>query len=138
MTPNDYDDSEFIKLREKTHELEVHVARLQEQIIASKEALSLANKALDAYKSANNEWRSSLDDAREEINKYMLTATADARFDKEMGQRGALADRVYALEKNRNEQTGRVTGIDKTWAVIYAVSILLVALGTMWVLTRGK
>lgn len=133
--PSDlYDDAEFVKLRDLAHTLEVDVARLQEKDSAAKEALTLANKALDSYKQANNEWRASLEDAHDEINKYMLTETADARFDKEAGQRGALTDRVFSLEKNRNEQSGRNSGIEKAWGVVGFVIGAAISFATMWAL----
>jgi hypothetical protein len=129
------DDSEFIKLRDLAHGLEVEVAVLKAQGQAAKEALALANKALDNYKSANNEWRAALSDSQAQISQYMTIQTADARFDKEMGQRGALADRVYALEKNKNEQSGKSAGIDKTWALIVTLAFLAIALFGMWMRT---
>ena len=132
MPTNPYDDNEFAKLRDIAHALEVDVARLQEKIIASEGALALANVALTSYKQANNEWRSSLEDAQDRINKYMLTETADARFDKEAGQRGALTDRVFALEKNRNEQFGRNAGIEKAWGVVGFAIGAVISFAIMW------
>jgi hypothetical protein len=136
--PTAYEDSEFIKLRDLAHKLEVEVEVLKAQGAAAKEALQLANKALDAYKSANNEWRSALSDSQNRISQYMTTTTADARFDKETGQRGALADRVYALEKTKSEQSGKSAGIDKTWALIVTLAFLAVALFGMWMRGPSK
>src|ERR1700733_812625 len=117
MPTNLYDDSEFIKLRDLAHKLEVDVEVLKAERRADKEALNLANKALDSYKAANNEWGHSLRDAQSQINQYMTTNTADAKFEKEESARSAIGDRVSSLEKNRNELSGRSGGIDKTWAL---------------------
>ena len=132
MPTNLYDDSEFIKLRDLAHKLEVEVAVLNAHRDAAKEALEIANKALDSYKSANNEWRSTFSDYRSEMGQYMTTQTADARFEKEIGQRISLADRVYALEKLKSEQSGKSAGFDKIWAMIVTLAFLAMALFGLW------
>src|ERR1700722_3353395 len=136
MTPNPSDDSEFIKLRDLAHKLEVEVAVLKAQGVAQKEALDLANKALDAYKSANNEWRAALSDSQSQISKYQTIATADAKFEKETDARNALTDRVITLEKAKSEQGGKSAGIDKTWALIGTLAFLAIALFGMWMRTN--
>src|ERR1700684_2356766 len=130
MPTNLYDDSEFIKLRDLAHKLEVDVEVLKAERRADKEALTLANKALDSYKASNNEWRSALSDSQNQISQYMTTNTANALFEKETGQRGALSDRVYALEKNRNEQSGRSSGIDTTRTLLITLAFLTLAVLT--------
>jgi hypothetical protein len=123
------EDSEFTKLRELAHMLEVDVAVLKSQRDAAEKALTLAKEALDAYKAANNEWGRTFSEWRGQMSQYMLTQTADARFDKESGQRGALADRVVSLEGTKKEQSGRTAGIDKTWALV--ITLVLVGLGVV-------
>jgi chromosome segregation ATPase len=130
MPTNLYDDSEFIKLRDLAHRLEVEVEVLKARGEAAKEALALASEALIAYKASNNEWGHSLRDAQSQINQYMTTNTADAKFEKEESARTAISDRVNSLEKNRNELSGRSTGADTTRTLLITLAFLTLAVLT--------
>lgn len=104
MTPNEYSDSEFIKLREKAHDLEVKVARLEEQEKAGDRALAIASRALEHSQTVSNEWR------KENIDQRALfptTAKVDGQFQTEAAERRAVESRVYVLEKASNADQGK-------------------------------
>ena len=123
MTPNEYSDAEFIKLREKCHELEISVARLQEQELASDRALVLANQSLQHSQQVSNEWRKENIDQRA---LYPTIAKVEGMAATESSERRSLENRIILLEKAQSMQAGRLA----TWGtvltlVVIAIQVLL-------------
>lgn len=79
-------------LLEKVHKLELQIARLQEQKVASAEALVIARNALEHNQEISNEWR------KENLDQRALFLTKIEAF----GITNALDARVAMLERDRN------------------------------------
>jgi hypothetical protein len=119
--------AEIVTLRNLAHDLDMKVAVLEAQREAGQEALKIAFSSLDAYKAANNEWRATLGDL---INRFQSKTEIGAMFERRDVQTGALADRLFMLEKSKSMDTGKSEAGDKIWArAITIISIALIALG---------
>jgi hypothetical protein len=84
-------------MRERIHDLDVEVARLQEQKKASDVALDLARHALEHAQQNSNEWR------QENIDQRALTLSkneANGLFATEASERRALESRIVVLERD--------------------------------------
>ena len=136
MTPNDYNDAEFVKLREKVHSLEIDVARLQEKSKAAHDALAIASAALEHNQAVSNEWR------KENIDQRALFMTDDkvrGLLAEEASERRAVEGRVTVLEKSASSDIGKRSAFDAVWvkgAVI--ATLILTGIGVVYKFITGK
>jgi hypothetical protein len=136
LSPNEYNDAEFIKLREKVHELEVEVARLQEQEKAADRALVIANKALEHSQASSNEWRKENIDQRAT---YPTISKVDGQFSTESSERRSLENRIILLEKSGSADQGKHSAFDVVWVrAAVVISMLLTAIGLAYKFVTGK
>jgi hypothetical protein len=119
VTPNEYNDTEFVKLREKCHELEIAVARLQEQELASDRALVIANQSLQHSQAVSNEWRKENIDQRA---LYPTISKMDGMFATEAAERRSLENRIIIIEKEQSNQSGRLA----TWGTVLTLVIIAI------------
>jgi hypothetical protein len=135
MTPVEYNDSEFVKWRDKCHALEISVARLQEQEKASDKALTIATDALKHSQSVSNEWRKENLDQRA---LFPTTNKVDGQFATEGAERRALEARVLILEKSGNVGEGKHSAFEAVWVKFAVVVTLLIALAGLIQKLMGK
>src|ERR1700730_6725130 len=95
---------ELFGLLDKLHELEIEIARLQEQKDGSERALVLAREALEHNQAVSNEWR------KENIDQRALFPTSqrvDGQFATESAERRALEARIAQLEQAGKRDEGK-------------------------------
>jgi GH15 family glucan-1,4-alpha-glucosidase len=110
---------------EKVRALEVLCARLEERTIARDHALVLFTSSLETYKTMNNEWRGALNDSR---TMFITKVEASALMDREAARREALEATVTALEKSRNELSGKSAGFTASWGIATGLILMVIAL----------
>jgi len=133
---NEYSDSEFVKLRDKVHALEISVARLQEQEKAAAAALVIAREALTHAQEVSNEWRKENIDQR---NLYPTSSKMEGLFATESSERRSLENRIIILEKINATGGGRHTAFEAMWVKFVAVSALVMtALSIIYKMVTGK
>ncbi len=136
MSPNEYSDAEFIKLREKVQKMEVDVARLEEQTKAADRALIIANEALKHAQAVSNEWRKENIDQRAT---YPTTNKVDGQFSTEQAERRALESRVLVLENAGSKDQGKHSAFDAVWLKItVVVTMLMTAAALAYKFVTGK
>ena len=118
VTLSEYNDAEFVKLREKCHLLEIAVARLQEQELASDRALVIANQSLQHSQAVSNEWRKENIDQRA---LYPTISKMEGMFATEGSERRALENRIVVLEKGQSSDLGK----NATWGIVLVIAIAL-------------
>jgi hypothetical protein len=128
--PSDYSDTEFIKLRDLTHKLDVEVAVLKQAKADSDKALVIADEALKHAQAVSNEWRKENIDQRAT---YPTIAKVDGQITTEQAERRALESRVVLLEKTGNADLGKHSAFDTVW-VRFAVilTFVLTVVGLLW------
>jgi len=124
MRPNDYNDSEHVKLREKVQQLQVDVARLQEGKKAADEALTLARMAMQRQQDASNEWRQENIDQR---TLYPTSGKVDGMLAAEAAERRALEGRITSLENLGSKTLGRSSAFDDVWLKFVVVFTLMIS-----------
>jgi hypothetical protein len=120
----DCSEGDINRLRDKMHELEVDVARLQEQEKASDRALIIAADALRHAQATSNEWRKENLDQRA---LFPTTNKVDGQFTTEASERRALEARVVLLEKAGNAGQARSSAFGDVWVKFVAIAGLLLA-----------
>jgi hypothetical protein len=131
----EYSELEAVRLLEKIHDLEVDVARLQEQEKAAGRALIIANEALKHSQAVSNEWR------KENIDQRALYPTipyVDGKFSTEGSERRSLEARVYLLEKAGSTGSGRSSAFSDVWVKFVVVATLLMAAWGLVLRLAGK
>ncbi len=135
MRPNEYSDPEFVKLREKVHELEVDVARLQENKKDADKALDLARTAMERSQAASNEWRQENIDQRA---LYPTVGKVEGLMQTEAAERRSLEARISALEKSNLQNVGRGSAFNDVWLKFITVATLVSAVVIMIYKVLGK
>jgi hypothetical protein len=126
VTANEYSDPEFVKLREKVQSLEIAVARLQEQELASDRALVIANQSLQHSQAVSNEWRKENIDQR---SLYPTISKMEGMFATESSERRSLENRIIKLENAQSTDSGKSTAFDAVWV---KAALIISAIGTLF------
>jgi hypothetical protein len=116
---------ELFGLLDKVHELEVEVARLQEQKNAADTALVIAREALEHNQAVSNEWR------RENIDQralFMTQEKAQGLINSESLERRALEARVTVLERAGSAYSGSHSTLESVWVKMVAIASLIIGL----------
>jgi hypothetical protein len=124
MSPSEYNGAEFVKLRDKVHELDVDVAVLKQAKLDSDKALAIADEALKHAQQVSNEWRKENIDQR---NLFPDKNEVNGRFTVEGTRREALEARVSVIEKVGSSAVGRHSAFDDVWLKLTVVAALLVS-----------
>ena len=91
------------------------IGRIDGVINASDKALKIADASLDHWKTVNNEWRKSLEDARTG-NISRLEALSEIK---------RLGERIDQHEKTLNTMGGRTGGYNNIWLMVKTILGLL-------------
>jgi hypothetical protein len=116
---------ELFGLLDKLHELEIEIARLQEQKDGSERALVLAREALEHNQAVSNEWRKENIDQRA---LFMTQEKAQGLINSEAQERRALDGRVSVLERQASSYTGSHSTIESVWVKAVAVAGLILGI----------